>query len=488
MTAATDGRTPDDRLDRFLDRLTGGDGVAPNGPAPDPALAETARRFHALDDDSAPLPAELVRIWEDLMDGTAAYPTPSRPFASPLGRATVPNGRHAPPRRVPVPTPTVRGRRGWPMTEAAVAAAVLLAAATGYLGYRDTPAPPGGGETAFGAVVQDGTPVVTVPENGLEDCRVAPRPVGTAAVLAGEPPTIPALLPRVNRPSTDRLGAAYEVVAPEEVIADAPAADAETVAAIDDALREINACRFYRELGEDDPPGYASVDDDGRSLARYSDDFFRRELAGFREEGEEPGLRKLIVPWAPEPPTVDGAWRLPDGRVAATLLTSTHFEWTPADVRDLFVFVEVDGRWLVDETGALGSVESAGDAVAAGTPGSIGPHPVSKDEDPTFVEVVLREPVGPSAIPFYPDVFRAETDVTIVLANVGSAPHRFEIDPLGVAVEVPPGESRKVVLNGPAGEYLVESYVPDARDASRDVQVMSDQLTLVPAGEEIGKG
>jgi plastocyanin len=50
-------------------------------------------------------------------------------------------------------------------------------------------------------------------------------------------------------------------------------------------------------------------------------------------------------------------------------------------------------------------------------------------------------------------VIPANQPVEIQLSNTGSLEHNFVIDALDVRVDLPPGESRTVKLEAPAGEY-----------------------------------
>lgn len=121
-----------DRFDRFLDALPG---RHPEGPwGVDPGLAAAARRFHAPDPALDPDPAFVRRLEEQLM------PSHAGPIGPPalVPSLPSPNGRSSralpPPRSVAEPT-----RPRWPITEAAVAAVVLLALATAWAANRLAP-------------------------------------------------------------------------------------------------------------------------------------------------------------------------------------------------------------------------------------------------------------------------------------------------------------------------------------------------------------
>ncbi|CAN5768526.1 hypothetical protein BH23CHL4_BH23CHL4_18610 [soil metagenome] len=59
----------------------------------------------------------------------------------------------------------------------------------------------------------------------------------------------------------------------------------------------------------------------------------------------------------------------------------------------------------------------------------------------------------------------ADADVTIELPNLGSAPHNFSIDELDISVDLAPGETKEIVINAPAGEYVFYCNIPGHREA-----------------------
>jgi uncharacterized cupredoxin-like copper-binding protein len=59
----------------------------------------------------------------------------------------------------------------------------------------------------------------------------------------------------------------------------------------------------------------------------------------------------------------------------------------------------------------------------------------------------------------------ANTDVTVMLANDGVAPHNFSIDELGIDIDLPAGETQETVINAPAGEYEYYCNVPGHKEA-----------------------
>jgi uncharacterized cupredoxin-like copper-binding protein/mono/diheme cytochrome c family protein len=59
----------------------------------------------------------------------------------------------------------------------------------------------------------------------------------------------------------------------------------------------------------------------------------------------------------------------------------------------------------------------------------------------------------------------AGQDVTILLPNLGAAPHNFSIDALDISVDLAAGETKDVVINAPAGEYEFYCNVPGHKEA-----------------------
>ncbi|MGH2560879.1 MAG: SH3 domain-containing protein [Thermomicrobiales bacterium] len=221
-----------------------------------------------------------------------------------------------------------------------LAAAVLaIAAVVGYAAYWLAPPSDGERPTMPAAVQETGTAQAS-PGPALAGCTVAPRPDGSVVDLAGSGPTVMRVLPRQNNDPVHF----EQPVGPadgEALFHGKPSAAAEVVADINATLAELTTCRFYL-LGPD-----GRIELDGRYFALYSDDYFRGELAGYREAGKEPTIHSLWVPNTVA--TVVDARMLPDGRIAAVLATGT--ERYHPDRRWVAIFVRVGDRWLVDEVG-----------------------------------------------------------------------------------------------------------------------------------------
>ena len=59
----------------------------------------------------------------------------------------------------------------------------------------------------------------------------------------------------------------------------------------------------------------------------------------------------------------------------------------------------------------------------------------------------------------------SDTEVTILLPNLGAAPHNFSIDALDVSVDIAPGETKEVTITAPEGEYEYYCNVPGHKEA-----------------------
>ena len=59
----------------------------------------------------------------------------------------------------------------------------------------------------------------------------------------------------------------------------------------------------------------------------------------------------------------------------------------------------------------------------------------------------------------------ASTDVRVMLPNKGAAPHSFVVDPLGINVQLQPGETKETTINAPAGTYEYYCDVPGHKPA-----------------------
>ena len=175
--------------------------------------------------------------------------------------------------------------------------------------------------TSMGTMAQKATPDAITGVPDPSECTVEPRSLESfQAALATPAATAPAALPET----------------PE--LPDGEPADAETEAAVLATLREGVACINAGQFDQ--------------LLAIYSDDAIRNLLGGV--DADPAALFNDLS--TPEPAAEDerteiievqGVVVLPDGRVAALILGDDHADADPASPT-LFVFVEQDGRWLID--------------------------------------------------------------------------------------------------------------------------------------------
>jgi uncharacterized cupredoxin-like copper-binding protein/mono/diheme cytochrome c family protein len=115
---------------------------------------------------------------------------------------------------------------------------------------------------------------------------------------------------------------------------------------------------------------------------------------------------------------------------------------------------------LVAKPGAA-AAQPAANAPAPGTAATPAGAAAPAGEAAKPVEIVAHD------IYFDPKevTIPANTDVTISLPNQGAAPHTFSIDALKISVDLPPGETKSVVVNAPPGTYEYYCDVPGHKEA-----------------------
>jgi uncharacterized cupredoxin-like copper-binding protein/mono/diheme cytochrome c family protein len=59
----------------------------------------------------------------------------------------------------------------------------------------------------------------------------------------------------------------------------------------------------------------------------------------------------------------------------------------------------------------------------------------------------------------------SDTEVTILLPNLGASPHNFSIDELDISVDIAPGETKEVTITAPEGEYEYYCNIPGHKEA-----------------------
>lgn len=307
-------------LNRYLDDLAS-QGTA-SASRLDPTLAGTVTQIHGLARRPLHSSAFGERVWRERVAPSLSRPT-----------AIAPQQR----RRV--------------VAQLAAAILLLMTIGAGYLTYRAMPDPDNR------SVIPAAASPIGTATAALPGCTAQPRAPGSVVALAGQPPTLPRVLPRYNDDPV-HFDQRSEQVDGTLLIFKRQPAPAKTVADIQDTVAELTACRFYA-VGAD-----RRIDLDGRYFALYSDDYFRGELAGYREAGKTP---KLTVFWEPDTvPAIADARLLDDGRVVVVFSTDNdrhHPNW-----RWVAIFVQHGDRWLVDEVGeATFPVEGTPTAQASAT-------------------------------------------------------------------------------------------------------------------------
>jgi uncharacterized cupredoxin-like copper-binding protein len=85
----------------------------------------------------------------------------------------------------------------------------------------------------------------------------------------------------------------------------------------------------------------------------------------------------------------------------------------------------------------------------------------------------------------------SDTEVTILLPNLGAAPHNFSIDALDISVDIAPGETKEVTFTAPEGEYEYYCNVPGHKEAgmvgtliARPMESADEPATVDESGAE----
>jgi uncharacterized cupredoxin-like copper-binding protein/mono/diheme cytochrome c family protein len=85
----------------------------------------------------------------------------------------------------------------------------------------------------------------------------------------------------------------------------------------------------------------------------------------------------------------------------------------------------------------------------------------------------------------------SDTEVTILLPNLGAAPHNFSIDALDISVDIAPGETKDVTLTAPEGTYEYYCNIPGHKEAgmvgtliARPMESADEPATVDESGAE----
>jgi hypothetical protein len=454
-----------DRLNSFLDTRVQGRQVDPDDL--DPTLVDAYEQVRAMDARPAPDPQLMTNLWRNMMSTIPAEVGP-RPQAALPALPSLPRralGNH----RINL----------FRMVAALGVTALLLTSVIGIQRFNDNGGP--GQPTAIPAAFQEtGTPTAT-------GCEVSPREPGSlATILESSQSSIP-YMPRfgfdpVYGPAQDRQNANGGNL----LLNSEP--DPAAMSEIEAALEQLVSCRFYTIASSG---AYNEVDMEGRYFALFSDDFLRRELSGFREAGMSPQLTNF---WAPLTAPEIIELRPMHGREnsADRVLAILDSPGGPPTGTLVVIFVEDNGRWLVDEVGYAEFPDATDTLLATPVTGL----PTNGDSQPPLqLDIALYDedsaatPVGTSGEayhstceplnsgtpvpcgdnyhpngPYWYNEFPANTDFTVNLYNLGDQPKRFEVAELGIEVEVEVGGSETIVLNADPGEYLFTIYQGDQPD------------------------
>ena len=194
------------------------------------------------------------------------------------------------------------------MPRDAVLVAVLVAALVGVT--------PG---LTLSVAAQDATPVGMATPNPRE-CRIPPRTIESLAALLDAP---------------EQTGDAAPV---DSEATEGEPADAETVARVTETVRELFACQ--------------NDNDFLRVFAFFTDDYLRRSFAAAGTTQEDLDFFAVatgaLAPEERQAVAVRAVRVLPDGRVRA-LVVGRNPAADPPEFADFTIFVEQDGRYLIDD-------------------------------------------------------------------------------------------------------------------------------------------
>lgn len=326
----SDGRDPVERLNDLLDRLARERPLPIARSEPDRGLAEAVRRFHALDDGPAASPDVVAQVWEGLMAHRTHNVSPRSPITGVVQTLSSINWRAT---TIPTrPNPQLRSSPRWMLAaEIAAVAAIVLTFVLGYAVHQRAASLPQSAGPALSATL-GATPPGGEGAPGAAECRVAPRSPSDFARLHATP---------LAHPLPDRTNSDQSVPRGIVIWDDSPAGAA-TIDKVTATALAYAACM--------------NTDDPRRVLALFSDEFVRREIAGSGLSPEAYAAR-VATPPGQQSPRVEApdVWAVrvrPDGRVRAAVQFGDRLG-TPFNV---FVFVEVGDRWLIDEIENVGGL------------------------------------------------------------------------------------------------------------------------------------
>jgi len=385
----------------------------------------------ALTDTPAPNPTFVTNLKETLMPGTdTALPlsAPAFPSRARRNRPRWQSGRDSHPARS-------RWDRisTWGMVEAAAILLVVVLAGTLLYGLKQPPPEPTHhllapqpSTSAIAAI--DATPEATPNATStVANTTDVPCDVATTSAtpdISGEPTTETLLHwpTSGDRPAIQ----GWPALLPEEVPADlGSAADRDTVAAITSAAGELRAC--------------VNAGDVASAKALLSDDYLRRLDMLMPSEGGRinPDSPRTLVPLAANGEgipqiQVGDVHQLPDGRMIASL-TPENVAASGVLQHFLYIFVEVDGTWLVDEAIPVAAYPST--------------------------EVTITDSgFTPNTIDIAPQKSKM---MNFVVHNEGAVTHTFAIPSLNVLTAVAPGETQRVAVQLQSGVFAVISTNPE---------------------------
>jgi hypothetical protein len=189
---------------------------------------------------------------------------------------------------------------------------------------------------------QDATPAARMGAPDPSECTIEPRPLAYFEQFVGTP---------TAEQEAAIAGAMEATPDPAFSMPAGEPADEATIAAVVETVWQLGAC--------------INAGDFGRYAATFTEDYHQREFARFGPIPEEEMAAFTAATPSPLPEeqrvallAVVDVRVLADGRVAGLFDVQDPFAQPPGPARFYWVFVEVDGSWLIDEESMLGPVAS----------------------------------------------------------------------------------------------------------------------------------
>lgn len=455
-----------ERLDHALDTHLQGRKENKSGVLPD--LVEAFTRIRVMNEQVNVDSTLKQELWRSMM---STVPIPAATQLNSPNRLSGSRKFH-----IPFVGGSQRRGRAGRVIEPAFTILVIVTFCLGFLAYKQTTTTHDSRELPASIAA-----LLPVDAPNIADCTIPAREPGTVASLAGQPQSTRPAFPRYNDDpvfqSVDSPNLSSKNVNGKLLLSNSgemPAVDPN----VDSLLRDLFNCSPYMFDGS-----FIAVGLDGKYFALFTDDYFRREFAGYREAGVE--LR--LVRWF----FVDSIPVVLDVRTYGDRLLLILQKRNPRDTANpVLMLAKVGDQWRIDEVGnaempdswtqKVASLEST--PIASPTAASLrynGPlisnytlYGVAGTATPipefASASTICDEIPGGETLkcgwyysrlgPYWYNEFPANTDFTVVFHNTSSEVRRVVVPALGIQVQVESGESIPIILNADPGSYLFQIF------------------------------